>query len=182
MKVAGTAIKATLDYASEKFGKDAEEKIISYVKQIGVNFKPPVLVSEWYPFDVHEALSNALDKFYGRGDGKIFWDIGVLSAEKAFKLFASAAPKTPEQLVSQIKGVFWPIFYDFGSVEVIKEGERKLRCRLKDVPKTRVVCQRVFGFAKRGFELSGAKNLSINEGACVARGQECCEISASWEE
>ncbi len=182
MKVAGTAIQATLDFAAEKFGKDAVDKILVHVRDKKIPFSQPVLISAWYPFEVHAALSESLEQLYGKGDGKIFWEIGIVSAEKAFKLFGGAAPKTPEQLVAQIKGVFWPIFYDFGSINIIKEGERKLRCQLIDTPKTRVVCQRVFGFAKKGFELAGAKNLKFNETACVARGQDCCEISATWDE
>lgn len=181
MKVAGTALKATLDFAQEKFGEAGVEKILEQVKRKGLNFSQPVLISEWYPFEVHAVLSESLDQIFGKGDGKLLWTVGVASADNAFKLFGAAFPKTPDRLLAQLKGVFWPAFYDFGKVEVIQEGERAIRLRMFEVPATRTLCQRAFGFTHRGLELTGAKNLKMEETACMARGQERCEVSASWD-
>lgn len=181
MNVAGPAIQATYNYVQERFGKEALEKVLKHAAFTEPGVPSTVLISSWYPFSLYQSLGEAINQTLGTGDYQILRELGAFSAEQGFKLFGAAAPKTPQNLMSQIKTVFWPSYFDFGSVEILQPAPNDFLLRLLNIPQSRTLCQRIFGFALKGLQLTGAKNINYEETGCLCKGSPHCEFRGAWE-
>lgn len=180
MKVAGNAFQTTFDFLQEKHGKEAGERLAAALKERGCDLKLPILVSTWYPFEQYEVLNRTADEIFGKGDGELLVAIGSYGAEQGFKMFGSLAPKTPDDFLKRIGTVFWPTYYDFGKPGLERVGENSAVVWFSEIPPTRVLCRRAFGFFRRALQLSGADILTEDETSCVARGGDKCELKITW--
>ena len=77
---------------------------------------------------------------------------------------------------------FWRLIHDTGDLYVMPVGADALTARLMNkVYPHKAFCAGLIGFCQGVLELSGAKEVSIEEVKCAARGADCCEFEASWK-
>lgn len=78
-------------------------------------------------------------------------------------------------------GRLWRVNYDAGSLDV-EAGDGAATLRIVDWPEPhRVHCLSVSGWSMRSAELSGAKDVTLTETSCRAKGEPGCELKLTWK-
>jgi hypothetical protein len=139
--------------------------------------------AKWYPFEQFVEINVTLDKLFGQGD---------LGLVKSFGRFgADANLRTIYRLFYKIGSVqwilgravrLWSAHYDSGFLEVATRGPKTAILRIRGFASPhRAHCLSVLGWAERSIELSGGKRVISEESKCRTRGDEYCQLDATWE-
>ena len=139
--------------------------------------------ARWYPFAWFVELNTTIDQLFGKGDLALVKQLGRFSADANLKTIYRLFYKvgTVPWLLS--RGVrLWSAHYDSGFIEVRTPTPRaaQLRIHAFDEPH-RVHCLTLRGFCERSIELSGGDRVLTADLRCRTRGDECCEMEATWE-
>jgi hypothetical protein len=139
--------------------------------------------AKWYPFAQFIELITVIDRLFGKGDLGLVKDLGRYGADASlttiYRLFFKVGS------VHWILGRavrLWSAHYDSGYLEVMTRGPKTTVLRLRgfDTPHP-VHCLSVLGWAERSIELSGGKTVETAEPLCRTRGDELCQMEASWQ-
>ena len=74
----------------------------------------------------------------------------------------------------------WSSLYNRGQMKVDEQTDNSARIRLLDFPSEIAGCSRVTGWIERMAEMTGVKNINVEQTRCFAKGAECCEWRISW--
>ncbi len=139
--------------------------------------------ARWYPFDQFVELNTAVDRLFGKGDLGLIRDLGRFGADAnlttIYRLFYKVG--TVHWILGRAVRL-WSAHYDSGYLEVMTRGPKTtvLRIRGFDSP-NRAHCLSVMGWAERSIELSGGKSVTMSEPLCRTKGDELCQLEATWE-
>jgi uncharacterized protein (TIGR02265 family) len=86
---------------------------------------------------------------------------------------------TPAALLSKASQM-WKALYNRGDLRVINQTDRSATVQLIDFPSEAAGCARVTGWIERMAEMTGAKNVSIEQKQCFANGALHCEWNITW--
>jgi uncharacterized protein (TIGR02265 family) len=86
---------------------------------------------------------------------------------------------TPAALLSKASQM-WGALYNRGELRVSDQTDHGATIKLLDFPSEVAGCSRVTGWIERMAELTGVKNVRIQQTQCYAKGAEYCEWSISW--
>ena len=144
-------------------------------------FRSPVLATETVP--VHmlnrmtEAAANArgetVDAFARRAGREAAGD----AVRGIYRFFALVM--TPPALLSKA-GQMWSSLYNRGELKVVEQTDKSAHIRLDNFPSEPAGCARVSGWLERMAELTGVKNITVNQTQCYSKGAKCCEWDLKW--
>jgi type IV secretory pathway TrbD component len=143
----------------------------------------PLDKARWYPFSWFVELNTAIDQVFGTGDRELVKQLGRFSAEAhlttIYRLFYKVGT-VPWILGRGVR--LWSAHYDSGLVEIATRGTRTARLRIHAFDEPHVVhCLALRGWCERSIELSGGKRVTSADLRCRTRGDEHCEMEATWE-
>jgi uncharacterized protein (TIGR02265 family) len=95
-----------------------------------------------------------------------------------YKFFARVL--TPAAILSKAS-TMWSSLYNRGQLEVLDQSDRSARIRLVDFPSEVAGCSRLTGWIERMAELTGAKNVQVQQTHCFAKGGPYCEWTVRWQ-
>ena len=139
--------------------------------------------AKWYPFAQFIELITLIDRLFGQGDLGLVKDLGRFGADAnlttIYRLFFKVG--TVHWILGRAVRL-WSAHYDSGYLEVMTRGPKTtvLRIRGFDTP-DKIHCLSVLGWAERSIELSGGKNVLASEPLCRTKGDELCQMEATWQ-
>jgi hypothetical protein len=143
--------------------------------------KGPVM-SSWYPFDLFIELNEAIDRTFGKGDLGLIRPLGRHGADAnlttIYRLFFKVG--TVKWIMARAARL-WGMHYDSGRLIVQQVPGKEVEMRIADFATPHQIhCMAVQGWAERSVELSGGKEVALDEIACRARGEDTCRFRITW--
>jgi hypothetical protein len=139
--------------------------------------------ARWYPFEQFIELNLVIDRLFGEGDLGLVRMLGRFGADAnlttIYRLFYKLGS------VQWILGRavrLWSAHYDSGYLEVATRGPRQAILRMRGFASPHPAhCLSVAGWAERSIELSGGKQTMLEETKCRNKGDELCQLDATWD-
>lgn len=144
-------------------------------------FRSPILATETVPVHMLNRFTEEAAKAKGEPVEQFGRRAGREAAGDAvkgiYRFFALVL--TPAALMSKASHM-WSSLYNRGQMRVEEQGETSARIRIVDFPFEASGCARATGWIERMAELTGVKNLRVEQTQCFAKGAECCEWKLHW--
>ncbi|HEX2122818.1 MAG TPA: hypothetical protein VHL59_14385 [Thermoanaerobaculia bacterium] len=145
-------------------------------------FRRPILATETIPVhmlnrfteEAAKARGEPLEAFARRAGRE-----GASDAVKGIYRFF-ALVMTPPALLGKA-GQMWSSLYNRGELRVEDQTDHSARIRLVNFPSEVAGCSRVTGWIERMAELTGVKNVRVQQTQCFAKGADCCEWQLNWQ-
>lgn len=182
--VKGTAINGRLQYVLRHHGPQALSDVLGSLggKTAGHDLRHGALKSNWYPMSLFIALTQAIDRICGKGDGALYRQVAGQTAEDdlstVYKVFFKFAK--PSFIISKAASL-WRQYYDTGQLHVTSQPGF---CELELIDfgePSFVHCESVIGWAMRSIELTGAKNVKGEHVSCRDKGEKRCVLRVTWD-
>lgn len=187
VSVKGSAITARIRWVRDLHGEDGFRRL---KQALGPDerkvLEGKILPHEWVPFELFVAVSVELDRIYGKGDLDLCREMGRYAAQvnlpTLYRIFYALG--SPGFIVTRAARV-WDVHYSSGRLDTqttkSPDGSETARLRLVgfETPH-RAHCNAVLGWCEQSILLSGGKLVSAGETKCRTRGDELCEIVATW--
>ena len=150
--------------------------------EYAARFGAPVLATETVPVhmlnriteEAARAKGETLEAFARRAGREAAGD----AVKGIYRFFALVM--TPPALLSKA-GQMWSSLYNRGELRVEEQTDKSARIRLNNFPSEIAGCSRVTGWIERMAELTGVKNVKIEQTKCFAKGAKACEWELRWE-
>ena len=184
MQIRGTVLHARKSFVEEHFGAEAWKKVVAVLSEESrMVYEGLIISAGWYPFSVGEDLDKAIVEVLGKGDTKIFEEIGKQSAQEnltgAHQTFL--AQGNPHNFMEQSNTIY-QFYYDTGRRTYEKTGPTSGVMTTFDAETFSVPdCLTVIGWYKEALKMCGAKNVEMVEETCRAQGGDCCRYKVQWE-
>ncbi len=141
-----------------------------------------VAMARWYPFEVFIELIELVDRLFGKGDLGLVRELARFGADAnlktVYRLFYKVG--TVRWILGRAARL-WGAHYDSGELVVVDDrpGRAVLEIVAFATPH-RIHCMSVACWCERSIEISGGKDVGIEETECRAKGGERCLFSATW--
>jgi uncharacterized protein (TIGR02265 family) len=145
-------------------------------------FRQTILATETVPIhmlnrfteEAARAKGEALEEFARRAGREAAGD----AVKGIYRFFARVL--TPTALLGKASNM-WSALYNRGQMTVEEQGPANARIRIKDFPSELAGCSRVTGWIERMAELTGVKNIQVEQPRCFAKGDPYCEWTVRWK-
>ena len=180
--VKGSALEARFRWVQTHHGPSGMDRVLrSLPTEDRAIYDAVILPSSWYPFGAFVRVNEAIDRAFGAGDLALVPEVGRWAAEAnlptLYKFFYQLGSVS---FILGMAGRLWRVNYDAGALEVVS-GDGAATLRIVDWPEPhRVHCLAVSGWSMRSAELSGAKDVTVAEKSCRAKGDATCELQLTW--
>ena len=149
--------------------------------EIATRFRGPILATETVPVaslnrlteEAAKAKGEPVDQFARRAGREAAGD----AVKGIYRFFALVL--TPPALLSKASQM-WSSLYNRGELKVEDQTANSARIRLADFPSEAAMCARVTGWIERMAEMTGAKNVRVEQTQCYAKGDRDCEWRIQW--
>ncbi len=140
------------------------------------------VMANWYPFDLFVELNEQIDRLFGNGDLALVKQLGRDGADAnlttIYRLFFKVG--TVKWIMARAARL-WGMHYDSGRMIVQQAPGNEVELRIIDFETPhRVHCLAVQGWAERSVELSGARDVLLEELSCRASGDNSCRFRITW--
>ena len=120
-----------------------------------------------------KARREPLDQFARRAGREAAAD----AAKGIYRFFALVL--TPNALLSKASQM-WSALYNRGKLQVSDQTDHGATIKLLDFPSEIAGCSRTTGWIERMAELTGVKDVRVQQTQCYAKGAPHCEWSVTW--
>ncbi len=136
----------------------------------------------WYQFEMFVELNQRIDALFGAGDLALVKELGRYGADAnlttIYRLFFKVG--TVQWILSRASRL-WGMHYDAGRMIVRAPGGREVELEIVDYDTPhRTHCVSVEGWIERSVELSGGRDVLLDELDCRARGDARCRMRVRW--
>jgi hypothetical protein len=182
--VKGSALSSRVLWVQLNHGKAGIDRLVAQCSpELRVEIERGIEKARWYPFEQFIELNVVIDRLFGKGDLKLVKELGRYGADAnlttIYRLFYKVG--TAHWILGRAVRL-WSAHYDSGYLEVLTRGPKTAVLRVRGFATPDVVhCLSVAGWCERSIELSGGKDVQVVEPKCRTRGDELCQIEASWE-
>ncbi|MGD0169676.1 MAG: 4-vinyl reductase, partial [Smithella sp.] len=140
----------------------------------------------WLPERVYADLSYATDKVFGRGDYSLCFDIGKYNALNCVpKLYSLFIRMGSPAFVLKSASTFWRQTHSSGSLVIHEVTSNTAIIHLNDYYRGNHInpsfCHGLRGYMSGVLELSGAKDVRMEETQCGATGASHCVFKCVWK-
>jgi uncharacterized protein (TIGR02265 family) len=144
-------------------------------------FRAPILATETVPVHMLNRFTEEAAKAKGEPVNDFARRAGQEAASDAvkgiYRFFALVL--TPAALLSKASQM-WSSLYNRGEMRVDEQTATSARIRVLNFPAEAAGCARVTGWIERMAEMTGVKNIQVEQTECFAEGSACCEWRVSW--
>jgi hypothetical protein len=183
VNVKGTVLKARLRYVEERGGDDASRHFLDALSpETRTLIEGRVLPNRWYPFAALIEMCEVIDRQLGNGDLELCHQLGRYACDAnlptLYKIFFRMADVL---YIIRRAAAAWRVSYDEGTMTVVNEGDHVVTMRMQVPAPHRAHCLSVRGWIVRAGELSGAKDVRVDE-RCRLHGDSHCEFTLHWRD
>jgi len=158
-----------------------DEALRSVPGEFAQRLRGPILPTETIPVHLLNQLTEAAARLRGEPVEQFARRAGREGASDAvrgiYRFFALVL--TPAALLSKASNM-WKALYNRGDLHVSDQTDHGATVQLLDFPSEIAGCSRVTGWIERMAELTGAKDVRIQQTQCYAKGAPHCEWSITW--
>ena len=182
MKVKGAVLLARSTFVKKHFGEQAWQDVLAAVSADDRTVFAGFLASGWYPFETGQRLDDAIVRVIGKGDRKVFEELGAASAREnlttVHKMFVKGL--APQGFMANAPMIYG-FYYDTGKRTYEPTGPSSGVMTTFDAGSYSVVdCLTVIGWHREALAMCGATDVTIQETACRARGDAVCRYEFRW--
>ena len=180
--VKGSPVRSLLKFIEAELTPAQRDAALDNLGAIyGARLRTPILPTETIPVHVLNQLTEAgakakgepLEQFAQRAGREAAGD----AAKGIYRFFALVL--TPASLLAKAS-VMWSGLYNRGQLQVTDQTDHGATIKLLDFPSEVAGCSRTTGWIERMAELTGVKNVRIQQTQCYAKGAPHCEWSITW--
>lgn len=180
--VKGSALTSRALWVRLNHGEEGVGRLLEAVTPPTREALTAIQKSEWYPFEAFIDLNLTIDRLYGTSDLSLVRTLGRFGADAnlttIYRLFYAVG--TVKWILDRAARL-WDVHYDAGKLLVVRHPGPEAEMRIVRFPTPhRAHCLSVMGWAERSIELSGGRDVTMEETACRARGDEDCSFHARW--
>ena|ERR1051325_3320417 len=147
----------------------------------GQRLRGPVLATETIPVMVLNKFTEEAAKVKGEPVEQFAKRAGREAAADAIKgiyrFFALVL--TPSALLSKASQM-WSSLYNRGEMKIDNQTDKGATIRLLNFPSEQAGCSRITGWIERMAELTGAKDVKVQQTQCFTKGASHCEWTVKW--
>lgn len=180
--VKGSPVRSLQKFIDSELTPDQREVVFGKLPpEYGVRFRVPVLATETVPvhmlnrFTEEAALARgeSIEEFARRAGREAAGD----AVKGIYRFFALVM--TPPALLGKAAHM-WSSLYNRGELRVEDQTDTSARIRLANFPSEASGCARVTGWMERMAELTGVKDVKVEQTQCFSKGASACEWQLTW--
>ena len=181
--VKGSALSSRILWVQLNHGSAGMARLVPQCSpELRATLEAGVHKARWYPLDHFVELITTIDRLFGKGDLGLVRELARHGADAnlttIYRLFYKVG--TTHWILGRAVRL-WSAHYDSGFLHVMTRGPNAaiLEIRGFDAPHP-VHCGSVLGWAERSIELSGGTQVHAAETRCRTRGDDWCQLEATW--
>jgi hypothetical protein len=183
VNVKGTALRARLRFVEQRGGIDGYRRFLDAMSpSTRAIVDARILASGWYPFAAFVEICELIDRQLGAGDLALCDELGRYACEAnlptLYKIFFRMADV---HYIVRRAAAAWRVNYDEGTMTVLDENDNIVTMRMEVPTPHRAHCLSVRGWIVRAGELSGAKDVHVDE-SCRLHGDPHCQFVLRWRD
>jgi len=182
-QIKGAVLKSRIAFVEEQFGKDALRKVLASLSPDDQRPFRLLFTSNWYPFELGKLLDEAIVRVLADGRSDFFERLGAASAETNLSSLHSGylTPGDPQTFLAKAAQIY-SLYYETGRREYTASGPTSGVLTTYEADTFSAPdCMTVVGWYKRALEMCGARNVSVVEEECRAKGGTVCRYRVQWE-
>ena len=181
--VKGSPVRSLQKFIERELTPEQREEVFKKLPpEFAARLRNPVLATETIPVqmlnrfteEAATARGETVEAFARRAGREEAGD----AVRGIYRFFALVL--TPPALLGKASQM-WSSLYNRGDLKVDEQTDTSARIRLIDFPSERAGCQRIHGWIERLAELTGVKNIEVEQTQCYASGAACCEWRLRWQ-
>lgn len=182
-KVKGSALASRLLWVRLNQGEQGIERLRGAASpELDEVLEHGAVMSKWYPFASFIELNETIDRLFGKGDLGLVKPLGRHGADAnlttIYRLFYKVG--TVKWILSRASRL-WGMHYDSGTMLIESLPGKEVEARIIGFATPhRIHCLAVQGWAERSVELSGGRDVVLDEIGCRASGDSECLIKMTW--
>jgi predicted hydrocarbon binding protein len=181
--VKGSPVRSLQKFIDAELTPDQREVVYRAMpSDYGSRFRGPILATETIPVTVLNRFTEEAAKAKGEPVDQFARRAGREGASDAvkgiYRFFALVM--TPPALLSKASQM-WSSLYNRGELKVEDQTSNSAKIRLVNFPSEPAGCARITGWMERMAELTGVKNVNVQQTHCYAKGQPNCEWIVRWQ-
>lgn len=180
--VKGSPVRSLQKFVESELSADQREAMFKNLPaEYATRFRTPMLATETVPVHVLNRFTEEAAKARGETLESFARRAGRAAAGDAvkgiYRFFALVM--TPPALLGKASQM-WSALYNRGEMKVDEQTDTSARIRIMNFPSEAAGCARVTGWLERMAELTGVKNIEVEQTQCFAKGGACCEWRLKW--
>lgn len=181
--VKGTPVRSLQKFIEADLTPEQKEKLFQALPpEPAARFKSAILPTETIPVHLLNKVTEEAARVKGEPLEKFARRAGREGANDAvkgiYRFFALVL--TPPALLSKA-GQMWSSIYNRGQLKVSDQTSNSARIALVDFPSELAGCLRFTGWIDRMAELTGAKDIKVEQVKCFSKGDKHCEWTITWK-
>jgi hypothetical protein len=184
MEIKGSVLEARIQFIKDRFGPTAVDDVLSAlpVSDQAV-LRKPLNQAGWYRFITGQHLDDAIVRVIGRGDTRLFEEMGAASAQQNLtgvqKFYLDHG--NPQGFMLRAP-LIYHVYYDKGWRDYKPTGPNSgIMTTHEAETYSATDCMTVIGWYKEALKMCGATEVEMVEETCRAKGGDCCRYSVSWK-
>jgi hypothetical protein len=180
--VKGSPVRSLQKFIDADLTAEQRERLFQALPpEYVTRFRSPILATETLPVSMLNRFTEEAAKAKGEPLASFARRAGREAAADAvkgiYRFFALVM--TPPVVLSKA-GVMWSSLYNRGELRVVEQTAASARIRLLDFPSEPAMCGRFVGWLERMAEMTGVKNVQVEQTRCASEGEACCEWIVKW--
>lgn len=181
--VKGSPVRSLQKFIDAELTPEQREQVFRNLPpEYAARFRSPVLATETVPVHMLNRFTEEAAKAKGEAIEAFARRAGREAASDAvkgiYRFFALVM--TPPALLGKASQM-WSSLYNRGEMRVDEQSDHSARIRIANFPSEVAGCSRVTGWIERMAELTGVKNIRVEQTQCFSKGAPCCEWKLSWQ-
>jgi hypothetical protein len=180
--VKGSPVRSLQKFIERELTPQQRDELLRTVpNDFAQRMRGAILPTETIPVHLLNRLTEGGAKIKGESVDQFARRAGREAAGDAvkgiYRFFALVL--TPSALLGKASPM-WKALYNRGELRVTEQTDHGATVQLLDFPSEIAGCSRVTGWIERMAELTGAKDVRIQQTQCYAKGAPHCEWSITW--
>jgi predicted hydrocarbon binding protein len=180
--VKGSPVRSLQKFIDAELSAEQREIVFRGLPaEYATRFRAPILATETVPVhmlnrfteEAAKAKGETVDAFARRAGREAAGD----AVKGIYRFFALVM--TPPALLGKA-GHMWSSLYNRGELRVEDQTDTSARIRLANFPSEPAGCARITGWIERMAELTGVKNVTVQQIECYAKGAPNCQWMVKW--
>ena len=180
--VKGSPVRSLQRFLEAELTPEQRDRVLDALPaEYAARFRTPILATETVPVhmlnrftvEAARAKNEPLEAFARRAGREAAGD----AVQGIYRFFVLVL--TPPALLSKASSM-WSSLYNRGEMRVDEQTDTSARIRITNFPSEAAGCARVTGWIERMAELTGVRNIEVEQTQCFAKGEACCEWRLEW--
>jgi uncharacterized protein (TIGR02265 family) len=182
-QIKGAVLKSRLAFVERHSGKEGVQRVLESLPAADQRTLRLVFTSNWYPFELGEALDQAIVQVIAGGDSEFFERLGEASAEGNLGgIHSGYLTKGDAHAFLAKAPSIYSLYYESGRREYQPVGPNEGVLTTFDATDFSAPdCLTVIGWHRKALEMCGVPGVRIVEEECRAKGGTVCRYRVSWQ-